>query len=321
MQQRFRYYTRNLLYHHGGWSDDDDDGGDDQAQYYSSWPTTTAEVEAAAAAAAAASAEAKSSSEEEKDDDAEADRPRRPTILLNRLRVTTGKKAATRRRRRHVRRRRLAFQQRHVDARVAASSRWSISPQEDPQNLVDGDPHSWFSSADTSNTVQIIIDLARPLPVERVVLYWGDDNGRIRPCSKRFAVQVRGRAFGADARHKMSNGTLFHSTIAGSKSVLERERDWRTVYVQNKTIEIVRPPFGHVSEEGAAATAADTAQDHSLRWVETPGVTTTTIDLAGGAGERAVAAVRIMLFERQLYWNNHALQGVEMWGQVRRGDV
>ena len=107
----------------------------------------------------------------------------------------------------------------------------------------------------------------------------------------------------------MANGTMFHDTISGSAPVLEREREWRTVYLQDKSIEIMRPPF----MEGDA-------QDNSLRWVETPGVTTTTIDLGdaglcGSKGESAVAAVRVILYERQLYWNNHALHEVELWGR------
>ena len=55
-------------------------------------------------------------------------------------------------------------------------------------------------------------------------------------------------------------------------------------------------------------------------------MTTTTIDLGdaglcGSKGESAVAAVRVILYERQLYWNNHALHEVELWGQVRDGDL
>lgn len=209
-------------------------------------------------------------------------------------------------------RKRLRFQGKRVHALVAASSRWSPSAEEDPQNLVDGNPKSWYSSADVHGTVQIIVDLARAVPIRKVVLYWGDDNCRIRPCSKRFAVQVRSRPLAPRAREKMQNGTLFHDMVVGSKSVIEREEGWKTVFEQNKILELVRQPFGQPSEGDSQEGPGET-----LTWQETPGVTTTTIDVH----ETAIAACRILLYEKQLYWNNHALHGVEMWGQARRGDV
>ena len=73
-------------------------------------------------------------------------------------------------------------------AKVAATSRWNNTEKEDPNNLIDGSNDTWWSSAQGVNHCEIRIDLGYVCPIEKIDVLWGDDNGRIRPCSKRFEI-------------------------------------------------------------------------------------------------------------------------------------
>jgi hypothetical protein len=75
-------------------------------------------------------------------------------------------------------------------AYASATSRWNNTDAEDPQNLIDGTNDTWWSSAAGTDACEIRIDLGFVCPVEKIDILWGDDNGRIRPCSKRFDVEV-----------------------------------------------------------------------------------------------------------------------------------
>ena len=72
---------------------------------------------------------------------------------------------------------------------ATATSRWNQTEDEDPNNLLDGNSRSWWSSASVQEC-DIKIDLGHVVPVEQIDILWGDDNGRIRPCSRIFTIEV-----------------------------------------------------------------------------------------------------------------------------------
>ena len=76
--------------------------------------------------------------------------------------------------------------------KVTADSRWDLTKDEEPINVIDGNPLTWWSSLQT-DPVTLAIDFStinQALPVSTVCIFWGDDGGRIRPCSGAYEVQL-----------------------------------------------------------------------------------------------------------------------------------
>ena len=74
-------------------------------------------------------------------------------------------------------------------SKATATSRWNNTEDEDPNNMLDGNSKTWWSSASVQDCY-INIDLGHAVPVEHVDILWGDDGGRIRPCSRRFNIEI-----------------------------------------------------------------------------------------------------------------------------------
>jgi hypothetical protein len=75
---------------------------------------------------------------------------------------------------------------------VTATSRWDDTSDEEPINVIDGNPLTWWSSKQVDHVI-LSIDFSnvhRVLPVSRIAIFWGDDGGRIRPCSSSYEVQL-----------------------------------------------------------------------------------------------------------------------------------
>jgi hypothetical protein len=111
---------------------------------------------------------------------------------------------------------------------VSCTSRWSSHSSESPRNLVDGSMMTWWSSARSVAECEIQIDLRRYCPVSRIALLWGDDGGRIRPCSASYKVFLgneKGNAKFANPSHPwvaVFNGTKVFENPAGGVGIEEQ---------------------------------------------------------------------------------------------------
>jgi hypothetical protein len=73
---------------------------------------------------------------------------------------------------------------------ASATPRWDDTAHEDPANVIDGNPTTWWSSKQLDGVTLELIFQERVIPLRVLTIFWGDDNGRIRPCSGSYEVQI-----------------------------------------------------------------------------------------------------------------------------------
>ena len=214
----------------------------------------------------------------------------------------------------------------NVDA--TATSRWDETENEDPSNVLDGNPMTWWSSKQLDSVILcctfviscdlyccvvvvlfccfvvlhkliffffvlfffifflffssiifsfFVVDFSpRIIPLRAIAIFWGDDGGRVRPCSGSFEIQI----LVPRRRHK------WWST-----------KKWKTIYSVNQNN--VTLPSGFT------------------QWPEVIGSTTTFVKLDA---ETACSGIRIVFSKKQRHWNNHAIVGLEAWCNIRSND-
>ena len=65
-------------------------------------------------------------------------------------------------------------------ADVTATSCWNDTSDENPHNVIDGNPMSWWSSKQLDEVTLMINFAPRIIPLNVITIFWGDDGGRIR---------------------------------------------------------------------------------------------------------------------------------------------